>query len=179
MEFSSKEGRRAALLWTAAGLILLAVVIALAVSGGTRAQDASGGEDARVAQGCALVQTMRYTRCGHTVTRRLQAPEAIIGLTLQEAAQAYPDWQFQSFQSKLIEMSRDISLHCPAHYVLMPDEAGVLAIFQNRYGDGLAYVRSLTLALSELPEAEREEARVGMGFDSLEALERWLETFES
>ena len=61
----------------------------------------------------------------------------------------------------------------------MPDASGVLCIFENRYGDALALVRSLDTPLSSLPESLQEELRQGKGFDSVEELERWLENAES
>ena len=61
----------------------------------------------------------------------------------------------------------------------MPDGAGVLCVFQNKYGDALALVSELDLELSSLPAAIQEELRVGIGFSTLAELEEWLESVES
>ena len=57
--------------------------------------------------------------------------------------------------------------------------AGVLCVFQNKYGDGLALVNELDLELSALPSAIQEDLRHGMGFSTLAELEQWLESVES
>lgn len=63
--------------------------------------------------------------------------------------------------------------------MLMPDASGVLCVFENRYGDALALVRSLETPLSALPESVQEEVRQGKVFDTAEELERWMESIES
>ena len=43
------------------------------------AQDVlENGEKAQA--GCEIIQTMGFTRCGHSVTRRITAPEHVVGL---------------------------------------------------------------------------------------------------
>ena len=76
-------------------------------------------------------------------------------------------------------MQRALPLHCPQHAVLMPDDSGMLCIWENRYGDALALVKELGLFMSELPEALQQEVRTGKGFDTQEALEKWLESADS
>ena len=76
-------------------------------------------------------------------------------------------------------MEQTFDFYCAQHQVLMPDASGMLCVFENRYGDALALVRTLDTPLSALPEAVQEELRAGKGFDSAEELERWLESIES
>ena len=76
-------------------------------------------------------------------------------------------------------MERTLDLYCPEHYVLLPDDSGMLCVFQNRYGDALALVKELNVSLTELPDAYQEELRPGKGFDTLDALTQWLESIES
>jgi len=133
----------------------------------------------KIEAGCQLVQTMRYTPCGHETTRRLEAPEELVGKERAQVEAAYDQWRVTGFAAKEVQMEQQLSIHCPMHVVLMPDEAGVLSIFENKYGDALAFVRSLDTPLHSLPEAVQEELRTGKGFDSLQELEQWFESVES
>ena len=76
-------------------------------------------------------------------------------------------------------MEQTLDMYCPDHVVLMPDESGMLCVFENRYGDALALVHELSTPLSALPESYQEELLPGMGFDTLDELESWLEAMES
>ncbi|MDD3412191.1 MAG: hypothetical protein PHY12_15405 [Eubacteriales bacterium] len=177
---------RSAAMTAAAALLLAAGAIALNT---TRPEPApvpteaplqqAAASDTRVAEGCELVQTLSYTRCEHTVTRRVAAPPELTGKTLEDVKPLYDAWQITSFAPREIGMSQRPDLYCPDHYVLMSGEDGRLNVFQNKYGDALALVSELDAQLSALPAAMQEEARAGIGFDTLEALEQWLESAES
>ena len=128
---------------------------------------------------CAVTQQFTYAPCGHRVTRRLPLPGELAGKGRAELTAAYSDWQVTAFSPEAVEMERTLAIFCPQHIVLLPDEGGMLCAWQNRYGDALTLVKTLDLAVSELPDSAQEEARRGKGFDSLEALEKWLESAES
>lgn len=170
-------------------LVMMASVLAIAVFAaallwfGPRqdvpAQDASGVENAVLEQGCELLQTLTYTRCSHVVTRRVTAPVEMIGQNLAGAEALYPDWKIVEFGAKLVKMERRMDLFCPDHLVLMPDGAGFLCVFENRYGDAMALVRELEVPVSTLPAAVQEEVERGAGFSTAEELELWLEGVES
>ena len=132
-----------------------------------------------LAEGCELMQLMSYTRCDHSVTRRVTAPVEIYGKTLAEVEAMYPEWRITEFAATLIRMEQQLQLFCPDHMVLMPDSAGTLCVFENKYGDALALVSELGVALRDLPAAAQEEVAPGLGFDTPEELEQWLESVES
>lgn len=133
----------------------------------------------KVESGCELIQEVSYSRCGHKTTRRTQLPQELDGKTRQDVEAAYDGWQITEFLPKRVTMTRQLEMYCANHVVLMPDEAGVLSVFQNKYGDAMAFVEALDLRLDSLPEAIQEEVRVGKGFDNLADLEQWLENMES
>ena len=130
-------------------------------------------------EGCELLQTLSYTRCEHSVIRRSAAPEEILGRSLQDVQALYADWQITEFSGSLIKMEKMMQLFCPDHLVLMPDGAGMLCVFENKYGDAMALVNELNIAVKDLPAAAREEAETGIGFSSAEDMEMWLESVES
>ena len=128
---------------------------------------------------CQLIQHMTYAPCGHDLTRRMTIPTELAGKNRSDVSAAYDAWQITSFAAAEVVMEQTLSLHCPQHVVLMPDESGMLCVFQNKYGDALALVKELDLLLTELPENVQQELRQGKGFDTIEALEKWLEGADS
>jgi len=143
------------------------------------AQAADSAVGGVLAEDSEMMQTLTYTRCTHTVTRRIPAPEELYGKTRQEVEALYPEWRVTEFSDKMVMMEQQPDLFCPAHIVVMPDGAGMLCVFQNRYGDALMLQRELGIDVKTLPAAIREELEGGMGFSTAEELEQWLESAES
>ena len=128
---------------------------------------------------CQLIQHMTYAPCGHSLTRRQVIPTELAGQNREALSSAYDAWKITSFASAEVVMEQTLSLYCPEHVVLMPDEGGMLGIFQNKYGDALALVKELDLLLSELPDSVQQAVRQGKGFATIEELEKWLEGADS
>lgn len=172
-------------IWLAAlgaAAVLLAAVASMlpAENAPKEAENARVSADrAAVEEGCELLQTIRYTRCEHTVNRRMAAPVELYGKTMEEAAALYADWQLTAFSPKEIVMEQELPLFCPEHTVLLPDGAGYVCVFENRYGDAMALVKQLSIEVKNLPAAAREEVEMGKGFSSPEELDAWLESVES
>ena len=172
-----------------AALVLGAAVLLLLIGGfllmqGSNSEEVPsqqvGGADAvRVRDGAELMQTLTYTRCTHTVTRRVTAPVEVYGKTLEEVQPLYPEWQITEFSASEVCMSQRPDLFCPAHLVLMTGPEGKLCVYRNKYGDALALEKELTTEASALPAAVQEELAVGIGFISDEELSGWLESVES
>lgn len=128
---------------------------------------------------CQLLQHLSYAPCGHQLTRRQTIPQELAGADMAALTDAYPDWQITAFSPGEVVMARQIGLHCPEHLVLKPDEGGLLCVFRNKYGDALALEKELNLPIGDMPDELQDKLRQGMGFDTLEALEKWLESAES
>ena len=128
---------------------------------------------------CQLIQHMTYAPCGHELTRRQVIPAELAGKNREAVSAAYDTWTITSFASAEVVMEQTLSLYCPEHVVLMPDEGGMLCVFQNKYGDALALVKELDLLLTELPDDAQQAVRTGTGFATIEELEQWLEGVES
>lgn len=143
------------------------------------AEQADTSDAALPAEGCELLQTLAYTRCGHRVVRRVTAPQEVYGKTLENVQAMYPDWRITEFAAKLIKMEQEPDMYCPDHLVLMPDGAGMLCVFQNKYGDALALLNELSIPVKDLPAAAQEDVAFGLGFATAEELDQWLESVES
>lgn len=146
-----------------------------AVPSETQAPAASAAENrALVSPGCQVIQTMAFTRCGHSVTRRVNAPEALRGADFAAVQQYYDLWRVESYAGEQIAMSREIALFCPMHTVVGVNEAGNVVLSRNVYGDGMAVVKTCPLTLDDLPESERDALLSGMGFETDAEAEAWL-----
>lgn len=175
-------------LLTGAALLLgIALLITVGLLPHDSAPDVTNPDTAQVgansvvtlAAECQLIQHLSYTPCGHSLTRRQALPPELVGQGREALAAAYDLWQVTSFSPTEVTMAQALDMYCPEHVVLMPDDSGMLCVFQNRYGDALGLVRELNIPLSELPDEVQENLRAGMGFDTEEELTLWLENHES
>ncbi|MBQ9197945.1 MAG: hypothetical protein IJ662_08825 [Clostridia bacterium] len=142
----------------------------------TLAPDAPADSTAvRAAAGCAVTQTMQFSRCGHSVTRRVQAPERVVGADFAAAQMYYDVWTITSFGADSIAMSREIDLFCPMHRVLGCSEAGEIVVSRNVYGDGMAIEKTYPgVTLSDFDPDTQEALRLGLGFDTTAEADAWV-----
>ena len=131
-------------------------------------------QGAKIAPGCEIIQTMAFSRCAHSVTRRVQAPEALTGADFSTAQNYYDLWQIETFTPEHIDMRREIPLFCPIHTVAGVDEAGSVVLSRNMYGDGMAVTKETGKALASFDEDTQEALMLGLGFDSEAEAEAWL-----
>ena len=131
-------------------------------------------QKAKVAPGCEIIQTMAFTRCGHSVTRRVLAPDALTGADFAAVQDYYELWQLESFSPDRLEMRREIPLFCPIHTVVGVNEAGDAVLMRNMYGDGMAVVKDTARTLDGFDPDMREELLCGIGFDTEQQAEAWL-----
>ncbi|MBR3018417.1 MAG: hypothetical protein IKH57_15295 [Clostridia bacterium] len=127
-----------------------------------------------VEPGCEIIQTMAFSRCGHSVTRRVTAPETVIGKDFEAVQHYYDLWQIESYAPERIDMRREIPLFCPIHTVAGVNDAGCVVLSRNVYGDGMAVFKDTGKALEDFSQEAREELLLGLGFDSETEAEAWL-----
>ena len=131
-------------------------------------------QGAKLATGCEIIQTMAFARCGHSVTRRVEAPDALAGKDFSAAQDYYSLWQIESFAPERVEMRREIPLFCPIHTVAGVNEAGDVVLSRNMYGDGMAVVKDTGRALEDFSTEAREALLLGIGFDTEQDAASWL-----
>ena len=71
-------------------------------------------------------------------------------------------------------MRREIDLYCPMHAVLSVNEAGEAVLTRNVYGDGMAVEKTYAFTLADFSPGDRQTLLRGIGFDSKEEAETWL-----
>ncbi len=133
------------------------------------------GDGQRMDGNCQIIQTMAFSRCGHSVTRRITAPEALAGAEFSAVRDYYEAWSIDSFSPENVTMHREIDLYCPMHAVLSVNEAGEAVLTRNVYGDGMAVEKTYTQTLTDFNPEDRQALLRGIGFDSKEEAEAWLE----
>ncbi len=133
------------------------------------------GDGQRIQRDCQIIQTMAFSRCGHSVTRRISAPEALNGADFNAARDYYEAWSIDTFSPENVTMRREIDLYCPMHAVLSVNEAGEAVLTRNVYGDGMAVEKTYALTLTDFVPEDRQALLRGIGFDSKEEAEAWLE----
>ena len=170
------------LLWSLAALLALGALWLAprtAEAPDTPVSKADTVGEVRLEENSELIQTLTYTRCEHSVKRRLTAPPELYGKNLQQVEALYPEWRITAFSAKEVSMEKQPDLYCPDHLVIMPNGAGYVCVYENKYGDALMLSRETELKLDSLPAAAREEVEHGLGFSTAEEVEMWLESVES
>ncbi len=159
------------------GVTMLIFGLAILWAEWPRVDTAGAGQPQLVAPGCKLKQTIEYTRCGHPVYRRIDAPAEWVGMTQDGVAgRIATGWRMTGFGSDEIEMASAPDLFCPQHWVLMLDTDGTPAIYRNRLGFDMERIGDA--GIRTLPEDVREQLAVGLAFDTKEELLDWAEVWK-
>lgn len=177
---------RGAHLWPGTlALVAASVLLMVILSPGGSAVDEAPSAQAGVADAirlkadCVVVQRLSYAPCGHELTRRVSLPKELSGKTREELAASYDGWQLTSYSAGEVRMEQLSELYCPQHTVLMCDEGGMLCVWQNTYGDAMSLSEELNIPVSDFPDDVQQSLRQGIGFDTRQALDSWLENAES
>lgn len=176
---------RRQLLAGGAGLCALALLLAVVLTPAPTAElpspatQAGAGNSITLAEDCVLLQHMVFSPCGHEITRREALPSELRGKTRADLESWFTEWRVTTFASDEVAMEQALDMYCPEHLVLMPDESGMLCIWQNTYGDALSLRKELNIPVSGFPEETQNQLRAGLGFDTEQALMAYLESAES
>lgn len=137
----------------------------------------------RTADHCFLHETLFYAPCGHSVQRRQELPSRLVGLSraaLESGiGEVIPGAAVTGFSAGEVDISRQIDVPCPLHWVLRAGEDGLLHVYQNRAGEELSLVRDTDVTLDRVGEADRQQLLDGRIFDDVQALEGYLESMSS
>ncbi|MDO5377032.1 MAG: hypothetical protein Q4G52_01735 [Clostridia bacterium] len=130
-----------------------------------------------------LHRTFYYAPCGHSVQRREAIGARLSGLTRdalqKEIGEVIEGAQITGFSAAEVDITQRMPIPCPLHWVLTNGEDGMLAVMQNRDGETLELVRGTDVPVGRVPEEERQEIAEGRVFDSVQALEGYLESLSS
>lgn len=137
----------------------------------------------RTGQGGMLHRTLYYAPCGHSVQRRESLPASLVGLTRsaleKEIAGVIVGAKVTGFSAQEVDISVEMAIPCPLHWVLRKGENGRLQVLQNMTGEALSVVRESDEAFDLLPGEAQEQLLEGMVFDDVQMLEGYLESLGS
>lgn len=137
----------------------------------------------RTGENALLHKTLYYAPCGHSVQHRQALPAQLKGLSRKALDEAIggvlPGAQVTGFSGSEVDVTIRMEIPCPLHWVLQSGEDSMLAVYQNRTGDGLELVRSTDVPLSRVPQEDEQQIAAGMVFDDVQALEGYLESLSS
>lgn len=138
------------------------------------AAEEAAGDQARLHKDASILQTLCFSLCGHSVTRRFALPSSLAGADFSTIQAQYDQWQVEEFSPEKVSMNREVDLFCPLHWVVACNEAGEIVRCRNLYGDGMAIDKVYPLTMSELGEEDRENMLLGLGFDSAQEADAWV-----
>ena len=115
--------------------------------------------------------------------RREELPAALTGLTrtalCAQLETALPGAKLTGFSAQEVDISQELSIPCPLHWVLKTGENGCLTVLQNLTGESLSPVRTTELRAGTLSDETQAELSAGLIFDDVQTLEGYLESLIS
>lgn len=130
-----------------------------------------------------LHRTLYYAPCGHSVQRREKLPAALAGLTRgaleAQIGSVIEGAKVTGFSAQEVDISLEMDMPCPLHWVLRKGENGRLQVLQNLYGEALEVVRESDAAFDLLPGEAQTQLLEGMVFDDVQMLEGYMESLSS
>lgn len=114
-----------------------------------------------------------YSLCGHTHT--ITVGEGLTGKTVDELQAEYDGCTVEEFSPQFARLRKVYEMYCPNHYILKSTESGLQILRTVAGKDELVVDRTID-AIGLPPD---EALQNGIVFDSLEAIEQYLENIES
>ncbi len=134
-----------------------------------------------VGENTMFEQTIYYRDCKESEVVREKASAKVIGMTRDEVAELYNDWQITSFDKDIVALQVSVDDVCKEHkkeqFVGMRD--GVVGIYYGRPNEDAVLKEALELDETMLVEQVEEALKVGIPFQSEEEKLRILEGLEA
>ena len=137
----------------------------------------TSNSDIKVSPNAVVVMTQKYARCGHTVTKREEAPRDIVNLGEDEVTKFYKDWNVDSFSASEISLSRNVSGLCNEHYIIGVSDGFISISTRNDSGERI--FKGLTdISVQYLPKEDLAKLENGIEIVGREELNKFLEDYE-
>lgn len=170
------------------GAICCAVVIGVylyAMSGMLNQAELSqlpiGQMTERVQADTIFEQTIHYTDCGEDETIREKASSEVVGMTRDEVAGLYHEWQIDSFTPKLVVLQLSVNGVCKEHrktrFVGIRD--GKVAIYYGTPTDKPIVKEITAIEVTTLPLQVQQELEQGIVYQTEEERLRIMEGLQA
>ena len=124
-----------------------------------------------------VIITQKFKKCGHTITKREEAPREIVNLNKEKVQEYFEGWSIDKFTSNEIEISKEVSGICGEHYVLRESDGYISISTKNDIGEYI--FKGLTdIPVQYLPEDDLNNLEKGIEIVGRDNLNRFLEDFE-
>ncbi len=124
-----------------------------------------------------VIMTQKFNKCGHTVTKREEAPREIVNLNREKVQEYFEGWNIDKFTPNEIEISKEVSGICGEHYVLRESDGYISISTKNDIGEYI--FKGLTdIPVQYLPEDDLNNLEKGIEIVGRDNLNRFLEDFE-
>lgn len=130
-----------------------------------------------VSPNAEVVITEKFKKCGHTVSKREEAPREIINLNEERVKEFYKDWNLDKFSCDEIQISRECNQICGEHYILRESDGYISVSVKNDIGEYI--FKALTdIPVQYLPETDLHNLEKGIEIVGRDNLNKFLEDFE-
>lgn len=142
----------------------------------TLADMPADADDARIASGAAVIWSLYYEMCGHTVMMTTEADESMTGLSFVQLGEKYPDVRIVSFSAAKIELKKSYACYCPEHFILKRHGEKLVVLATAKGSDKQDIYTTLRIEFNDIPENERGALETGRVFGSFADLEAFVST---
>ena len=137
----------------------------------------TSSKDVIVSPNAQVILTEKFQKCGHTRTKKEEAPREIINLDKEKVQEYYNGWNIDEFSANEIKLSRNSAGICDEHYIIRESNGYISISCKNDIGEyifkGLTNIPVQYLAEEDLAKLEQGIEVVGR-----ENLNKFLEDFE-
>ncbi|WP_099187750.1 hypothetical protein [Tepidibacter mesophilus] len=139
-------------------------------------------DEVLVDKGAVIKITTKYNKCEHVETTENPVSKDVIGLSELEFKEymkkKYSKFKLLSFNSKEINLLKEIDSYCDKHYEIGEDN-GYIVIYKYDEKGNKNVVEKTEFSISALPSIDQEQIKSGLILNSLEELNERLEDFGS
>lgn len=126
-------------------------------------------------------QTIYYRDCKESEVMREKASAKVIGMTRDEVAELYHEWQVTSFDKDVVALRISVDDVCKEHKKeqFVGVRNGIIGIYYGKQSGNAVLKEALAIDEAMLVEQVKEALKVGIPFQSEEEKLRILEGLEA
>ncbi len=140
-----------------------------------------GQTNERVGENTMFEQTIYYRDCKESEVMREKASAKVIGMTRDEVAELYHEWQVTSFDKDVVALRISVDDVCKEHKKeqFVGVRNGIIGIYYGKQSGNAVLKEALSIDEAMLVEQVKEALKVGIPFQSEEEKLRILEGLEA
>lgn len=135
-------------------------------------------EDTLIRPGTIIIIEKRYTKCGHTVSTKIDVPIDMVNLNESQLKLAFKGWEITNFLPKKVVLIKEVQTKCINHYILK-EKDGLVAVYYQQPINGVSLKEVTPLSVKNLPQKERSRLKEGIKIESPQELAQTLEDLGS